>query len=185
MINTLLVVIEAYSLPENRTLWKATMCPTIPPVLSKDGTAIYSFDCSGSLVAIDTATSETIWRLAELPAGFTPASLVLAGKDDDPRLLLVGQVLPERKGYAYAVYTQGATLSPTPVPSVSTVPTAAPVEPVPTVSPGISSAPVAGPEISSSPVADRSTSGAGYRRQRLWFVNMGMFLVAVFAVGIP
>jgi hypothetical protein len=116
IINTLQVLVEAYSLTENRMLWRETLCPGIPPLLSKDGLALYSFDCSGSLVRLATSDSIFEWQF-QLPLNFLPSSMILT--HDDTRLLLVGQVYGTRKGYAYALYTNDATLAPTPAPTLT------------------------------------------------------------------
>lgn len=121
MINTLEVVIEAYSLSQQKTLWRSTQCNTIPPLLSHDGSVLYSFDCSGALVRLDTTTAETQWRLADLPVGFTPSSMSLV--ENGSRLLLSGQVYDQRKGYVFSLYTDDATIAPTAAPTATPQPT--------------------------------------------------------------
>jgi hypothetical protein len=146
IINPLQVVIEAFSLKERKSRWKSTVCPSIPPVLSHDGRAIYTFDCSGALVRLDTNTSELVWRMDKLPTGFTPSSVVLA--DDDSRLLLSGQVSGLQLGYVYSIFTDGA--EPAPSGSMS------PHSPIQRLPPAASSSPPKG-----SPMeVPRATSGA-------------------------
>jgi hypothetical protein len=166
LINTLLVLIEAYSLTENKILWRATLCPGIPPLLSTDGTALYSFDCAGSLVRMATSTSVVEWQF-QLPDSFVPSSMILT--HDDTRLLVAGQVYGTRKGYAYAVYTNDATLAPTMAPTttpmpVTSVPSSSPVTPGATKSPGATKGDVASTNRTTptaSPVS--TTSGASLR----------------------
>ena len=125
IINPLAVLVEAYSIPNDEILWRATVYPTIPPVLSEDGRALYTSTSSGSLVRIDTETGKIVWSYTDLPDGFLATAMVLSS--DDSRLLLAGQVFDSHTGYAISFFTEDATFSPTVSPTISKSPTRAPV----------------------------------------------------------
>ncbi|GAX10623.1 hypothetical protein FisN_14Lh130 [Fistulifera solaris] len=102
--NSLNAVTEAYSIPEDRILWRATLCPTIPAILSPDGSSLYSFTCSGDLVRADALTSDFIWRFSNFPGGFIPSSMSLS--TNGTRLLLAGSVVSiGATGYAFGFLT--------------------------------------------------------------------------------
>lgn len=102
--NSLNAVVEAYSILDDRILWRTTLCPTIPSILSPDGTSLYSFTCGGDLVRLDALTSDFIWRYNNFPSGFIPSSMELS--KDGTRLLLAGTVVTRGEtGYAYGFFT--------------------------------------------------------------------------------
>lgn len=121
--NSLDAVIEAYSISDDRILWRATLCPTIPSILSQDGSSLYSFTCSGDLVLLDALTSDFIWRYSNFPHGFIPSSMALS--KDGTRLLLAGTVVTSGgTGYVYAFLTnEDQAIVPTETPAIAPVST--------------------------------------------------------------
>lgn len=105
MTNVLNAVIEAYSILDNRILWRSTLCPTIPSILSQDGASLYSFTCGGDLVRLDALTSDFIWRYSNFTKGFIPSSMGLS--EDGSHLLVAGTVTAGGEtGYAFAFLTE-------------------------------------------------------------------------------
>lgn len=109
--------LEAFSIVFERRLWRETMRPTTPLLVSNDSAFLYTFDSRGALARLRADTGEFVWKFRQFPPRFVASAMVLT--HDDSRILVTGNVFDEHKAYVFSLMTD---------PVSSLPPTTSPVE---------------------------------------------------------